>query len=517
VSGGGGGGSRAAYAPRGSASGALPPRSLSEVDDALAAAEREVERESRDLASKTTTARPPRGGPLPVALEALHAEVRRCGKAYVARREAEFWRDASRRRADLVAAETARRRRAVDPEGTSDLAFLSHVSADKLRETARRNAQRALNNELLEARLDAWPLWRVLREVEAGFRDALRAFADAGKADEIVITPEAEAEAAATYEVRAEENVRAAEAERDDAQRAAAAEAEEEEQKEKEKEKEDKEEEKEEKEKETEEEEEEEEEKKGAAPDAGDAPADAEKDEPAEPQEEQPTPDDAEAEADVEAEAEADVEADAETPADVEADAETPAADAPSDAPDSTDAPSPTRVADASAPHSAAPASSPPPAASDPEASSADPASVRSGVLFAAVSAARLHAGASAPARPPPRGARLGRAERLGDAAVDVFIRLGDGDERRGRERRRADPRDVGRRAQEARRAVGGGDVRQARPRGRPVGQGQAGRVFRPLSRRRRRRREGVRREDESSEGRSSERVVGGGSGGRAG
>ena len=252
---GGGGGSRAAYAPRGSASGALPPRSLSEVDDALADKEREVERESRDLASKTTTAAAPRGGPLPVALEALHAEVRRCAKAYVARREAEFWRDASRRKADLVAAETARRRRAVDPEGTSDLAFLSHVSADKLRETARRNAQRALNNELLEARLDAWPLWRVLREVEAGFRDALRAFADAGKADEIYITPEAEAEAAATYEVRAEENVRAAEAERDDAQRRAAAEAEEEEQKEKEKEKEDKEEEKEEKEKETEEEE----------------------------------------------------------------------------------------------------------------------------------------------------------------------------------------------------------------------------------------------------------------------
>ena len=157
-----------------------------------------------------------------------------------------------------------------------------------------------------------------------------------------------------------------------------------------------------------------------------------------------------------------------------------------------------------------------PPRRLGPRSPSADPASVRSGVLFAAVSAARLHAGASAPA-PPPRGARLGRAERLGDAAVDVFIRLGDGDERRGRERRRADPRDVGRRAQEARRAVGGGDVRQARPRGRPVGQGQAGRVFRPLSRRRRRRREGVRREGESSEGRSSERVVGGGSCGRAG
>ena len=114
--------------------------------------------------------------------------------------------------------ETARRRRAVDPEGTSDLAFLSHVSADKLRETARRSAQRALNNELLEARLDAWPLWRVLREVRRD-RGRARAPSPTREADEIYITPEAEAEAAATYEVRAEENVRAAEAERDDAQR----------------------------------------------------------------------------------------------------------------------------------------------------------------------------------------------------------------------------------------------------------------------------------------------------------
>ena len=47
------------------------------------------------------------------------------------------------RKADLVAAETAGRRRAVDPEGTSDRAFLSHVSVDKLRETARQRAEGA--------------------------------------------------------------------------------------------------------------------------------------------------------------------------------------------------------------------------------------------------------------------------------------------------------------------------------------------------------------------------------------
>ena len=51
--------------------------------------------------------------------------------------------------------------------------------------------------------------------------------------------------------------------------------------------------------------------------------------------------------------------------------------------------------------------------------------------------AARLHAGA-----PRAPAARASVAERLGDAAVDVFIRLGDGDERRGGA---ADPREPGR------------------------------------------------------------------------
>ena len=77
--------------------------------------------------------------PSKVTVGTLNAEVRRAARAYIERRESEFWVEAKAREAGAV----------------------------------ERSAQRVLNNELLEARLRAWPLARVLWEVESAYRAAL--------------------------------------------------------------------------------------------------------------------------------------------------------------------------------------------------------------------------------------------------------------------------------------------------------------------------------------------------------
>jgi hypothetical protein len=135
---------------------------------------------------------------LAVGAEILNKEVRDAARAYVDRREREFWRDAKLRFPSLMEEELRRATAAIDPSRGSSgaaaaassssssqnqtqtqthdaLAFMTKDARAKLHANAKRSAQRTFNNELLHARLRAWPRDRVLRAVEAGYK---RAFAE---------------------------------------------------------------------------------------------------------------------------------------------------------------------------------------------------------------------------------------------------------------------------------------------------------------------------------------------------
>jgi len=135
---------------------------------------------------------------LAVGAEILNKEVRDAAQAYVDRREREFWRDAKLRFPSLMEEELRRATAAIDPSRGSSgaaaaassssssqtqtqtqthdaLAFMTKDARAKLHANAKRSAQRTFNNELLHARLRAWPRDRVLRAVEAGYK---RAFAE---------------------------------------------------------------------------------------------------------------------------------------------------------------------------------------------------------------------------------------------------------------------------------------------------------------------------------------------------
>jgi hypothetical protein len=118
-----------------------------------------------------------------VGVAALMAEVKARAREYVARREAELAR-AARARAE-AAERVARERRAERAEeqkkqarGLGKVQFETDAEVDfaaeaKREAVARQAAERQLNNELLEARLRAWPMSRVLSAVEEAIRATL--------------------------------------------------------------------------------------------------------------------------------------------------------------------------------------------------------------------------------------------------------------------------------------------------------------------------------------------------------
>ena len=118
-----------------------------------------------------------------VGVAALMAEVKARAREYVARREAELAR-AARARAE-AAESAARERRAERAEeqkkqarGLGKVQFETDAEVDfaaeaKREAVARQAAERQLNNELLEARLRAWPMSRVLSAVEEAIRATL--------------------------------------------------------------------------------------------------------------------------------------------------------------------------------------------------------------------------------------------------------------------------------------------------------------------------------------------------------
>ena len=118
-----------------------------------------------------------------VGVAALMAEVKARAREYVARREAELKR-AARARAE-AAERAARERRAERAEeqkkqarGMGKVQFETDAEVDfaaeaKREAVARQAAERQLNNELLEARLRAWPMSRVLVAVEEAIRATL--------------------------------------------------------------------------------------------------------------------------------------------------------------------------------------------------------------------------------------------------------------------------------------------------------------------------------------------------------
>ena len=118
-----------------------------------------------------------------VGVATLMAEVKARAREYVARREAELVR-AARARAE-AAERAARERRAERAEeqkkqarGLGKVQFETDAEVDFAAEAereaaARQAAERQLNNELLEARLRAWPMSRVLSAVEEAIRATL--------------------------------------------------------------------------------------------------------------------------------------------------------------------------------------------------------------------------------------------------------------------------------------------------------------------------------------------------------
>ena len=132
------------------------------------------------------------GGPTPVTatakvgVAALMAEVKTRAREYVARREAEFDK-AARAHAEAAERKAREQRARLAEEQKKQARGLGKVQFDKKHDletdfaaeqkreaAARQAAERQRRNELLEARLRAWPMSRVSAAVEEAFRAALR-------------------------------------------------------------------------------------------------------------------------------------------------------------------------------------------------------------------------------------------------------------------------------------------------------------------------------------------------------
>ena len=119
-----------------------------------------------------------------VGTAALQHEVQRRSREYVQMREAEFWRSvkaqvrAAEEKAKLqkakVLEEQKKQSRGLGKVKFGDETEVDFVAEQKREQAARQALDRQHNVELLEARLSAWPMSKVLQEVELAFIKLLK-------------------------------------------------------------------------------------------------------------------------------------------------------------------------------------------------------------------------------------------------------------------------------------------------------------------------------------------------------